>query len=107
MSYDVWLEIDTGGDEAAAIDTGWNYTSNCARMWRKAGADLAEFHGKVAGDVATTLRSAIARMERNPDEYISLNPENGWGSYDTVVPALRRLLHQFEEHPKATVRVWR
>lgn len=35
MSYDVYFEIDTGGDESTEV--GWcNYTSNVSGMWSKA-----------------------------------------------------------------------
>jgi hypothetical protein len=47
MSYDIWLEADLGGPEPLHLDS-WNYTSNCAAMWRAAGADLSEFHDRPA-----------------------------------------------------------
>lgn len=106
MSYDVWLEIDTGGPEPVAI-TEWNYTSNCAAMWRHAGADLAEFDGLEGGEAAFLLAPAIARMEIDPEAYQAMNPKNGWGSYRTLVPALKELLTQFRAHPRATVKVSR
>jgi hypothetical protein len=108
MSYDVWLTIDTGGPEPAVVGRdSWGYTSNCAPMWRAAGADLGEFDGKLAGDCARLLRSAIVRMKAIPATFEAMNPENGWGSYKTLVPALERLLKEFELHPLATVRVSR
>jgi hypothetical protein len=109
MSYDVWLEIDTGGPEPARILGAdfWNYTSNCAPMWRAAGANLAEFHGKPAGECSPLLKQAVVDMEQSPEKYEAMNPENGWGSYKTLLPALRELLSMFEAHPRATVGVWR
>lgn len=107
MSYDIWLDADLGGDEPTTVWDCWNYTSNCGRMWRLAGADLAEFHGKRAGDCAPILAAAIADMKANPGKYIPLNPENGWGSYETLVPALERLHEAFARMPDTTVVVWR
>jgi hypothetical protein len=107
MSYDIWLTIDTGGPEPATIWHGWNYTSNCGSMWRAAGADLAEFHDKLAGDCLPNLTAAIAKMRAEPDTFRAMNPPNGWGSYDTLLPRLDELAGAFAEHPRAIVQVWR
>lgn len=108
MSYDIWLEIDTGGPEPAVVGSdSWNYTSNCAEMWREAGANLADFHGQPAVECIPTLRTAIQTMEADPARFEAMNPENGWGSYATLVPRLRVLLEEFEAHPRAIVTVSR
>ncbi len=105
MSYDVSLTIDTGGTELAYVGGGWNYTSNCVPMWRTAGADLNGFHGKPAGDCLPVLEAAIKRMEDDPNTFRVMDPPNGWGSYDTLLPALRELAAQLRAHAKATVEV--
>lgn len=107
MSYSISLTIDTGGPEPALLNTDWNYTSNCGAMWRAAGADLADFDQKTAGECLPILTAAIAELEANPAEYEAMNPPNGWGSYATLVPSLKRLEAQFQAHPKATVWVSR
>lgn len=107
MSYTICLDIDTGGSEPATLDVDWDFTSNCAPMWRHAGADLAKFDGELAGSCVPLLESAIAHMKANPSEYKAMDPLNGWGSYDLLVPALEELVAGFRRHPKATVRVHR
>lgn len=106
MSYDIWLSVDTGSPEPVEVFS-WNYTSNCGRMWRAAGADLAEFHDKPATECSPILRAAISELETNPAKYREMDPPNGWGSYDTLVPALIELAEAMEKHPKTTVQVWR
>lgn len=106
MSYDVYLMIDTGGPEPYTFGD-WNYTSNCAPMWREAGADLAEFHGKLAGECAPILEKAIDVMRREPERFKAMNPPNGWGDYDSVIDRLVYLVEMLEAHPKATVVVSR
>ncbi len=106
MSFDVWLEIDTGGDEPAQVVDDLNMTSNVAPMWRRAGADLAEFDGRAAGDVLPMLQAAIAAMEADPETYRAMNPPNRWGDFDSCLSFLRRLRQEFTSHPKTTVRVW-
>lgn len=106
MSYDVWLEISTGGPEPVEVKgTDRNMTSNVAPMWRKAGADLAEFAGRTAGEVLPVLEAAIRAMVDNPADYEPLNPANGWGSYDTCLRFLNELRADFERHPRATIHV--
>ena len=106
MSYDISLTADLGGSEPLRLGDGWNYTSNMAPAWRAAGADLAGFDGKEAGECITILRGAILSMEGDPDYYRTFDSPNGWGTYDTLLPALRDLLTMFESAPKATVGVW-
>lgn len=108
MSYDIYLTVDTGGEEFALLgDLDWNYTSNCGPMWRAAGADLAEFDGKPAGDCLPVLVDAIAEMRDNGAKYEAMNPPNGWGAYESLLPALHELAEASEKHPKAIVRVSR
>jgi hypothetical protein len=118
MSYDINLETTPVEEECHHCDgtgrvtssdelTWWNYTSNCAGMWRKAGADLAAFHGKPASECTPSLKSAIEAMENDPETFRAMNPANGWGSYDSLLEALKTLLKDFQEHPDAIVRVSR
>lgn len=106
MSYDVSLTTSAGGDEYAEL-TWRNMTSNVARMWRHAGADLAEFHGKQASAMQLMLRTAVAAMEADPDTYRAMNPANGWGNYETCLGFLRGLVEDFTAYPDATVVVSR
>lgn len=106
MSYDVWLEIDTGGPEPLCHGS-WNYTSNMSTAWREAGADLAEFHGKPAGEVLPALDAAVALMRTDPARFRAFDSPNGWGTHETLVPALQSLADLFRKHPKMIVRVWR
>ena len=107
MSYSIWLEVDTGGPEPAQVGTDWNYTGNCARMWEAAGANLAEFDGKLADECLPVLQAAIDELRANPGYYTAMNPPNGWGSYDSLVPTLEALAATFALHPLAKVRVTR
>jgi len=107
VSYEIGLTIDTGGPEHALLDFDWNFTSNVAPMWRHAGADLASFEGRTAGDCLAVLDSAIAHMKANPSVYRAMDPPNEWGSYADLVPALDRLAGGFRANPRATVWVHR
>jgi hypothetical protein len=109
MSYDVYLLEDpcpTCG-HTKGYDFNWNYTSNCSGMWREAGVDLASFDGRQVSACVVELAVAIQTLEREPERFIAMNPANGWGSYESLVPALKQLLRAFEEHLTAKVEVSR
>lgn len=106
MSYDVWLEINTGGPSPALITgTDRNYTCNIQPMLQLAGVDLPSLDGRPASDVAPIIRAALAEMCNNPEPYVTLNPSNGWGSSDGCVEFLAHIAASAELHPKATMRV--
>ena len=109
MSYDIYLTfpVDAGGPIEEHQLFWWNYTSNCACMWRKAGADLAKFEGLKAESCIIPLNIAIDEIEANRAEYEKLNPANGWGSVESLLPALRELRDAMRQYPKATVSVSR
>lgn len=106
MSYNVWLEADLGGPEMTRITyDSWNYTSNCAPMWRAAGLDLGECYGLDAGVVAESIGAALVVLRQDPAQFKAMNPVGGWGSYDTAVPALEELMAMCNSAPKAIVKV--
>jgi hypothetical protein len=107
VSYDIQLVIDTGGPEPAPIGHGWNYTANCAPMWRAAGIDFAAISGSTVYMVTPDLECAIETLKAAPERFRTMDPPNGWGSYDTLLPALEELLAEWKRHPMATVEVSR
>jgi len=94
MSYDVWYEVEVDGEWVAASE-GHNYTSNVSCMWREAGCDLAEFHGRPVTEFAQPLADAIETMKADPERFRAMNPPNGWGDMDSCVDNfLRPLLRE-------------
>jgi hypothetical protein len=106
VSYDVSVTLDAGGDEPIHVGD-WNYTSNMAGAWREAGAQIHEWEGKRAGDCAAQLADALAVMVRDPARFRAFDAENGWGSYETLVPSLTKLLRILRMAPDAIVSVSR
>lgn len=106
MSYDITLEIDTGGEFLAEVCEVGNHTYNTSQMFFKAlGIGLTELSGRNAGETIELLERAVKHMEENADEYTPLNPPNGWGSYDTALTYLNRILTACRKHPKSTISV--
>ena len=86
-----------------------NYTHNCGRMAGQAGLYELVWHPDRIGvtkasQVIAPLKDGIEFMRANPEKFIALNPENGWGSYDTFLPWLERYLQACIEYPDADVK---
>ncbi|MFE5582529.1 hypothetical protein [Kitasatospora sp. NPDC056531] len=106
MSYDIYLEIDTGSDCLTTVVEVGNYTSNVSPMWTRAlGEPLRELDGQNAGHAVALLDTAISAMQAAPAEYREMNPANGWGRYEGALDYLKRLRAACAEHPKTTIRV--
>lgn len=86
-----------------------NYTSNINPM-----IPTAEYHATIgrayqdgikASELIAPLTSMVSKMADTPDACRALNPANGWGDYDRLMPLLRALLAACAENPDARVRI--
>lgn len=112
MSYDGYLQVDTGFEHPVTVIELGNMTSNVAPMWghalEMAGEDirLSDTEGRRAADVLPLLRAAVQHMEDNPDTYRAMNPASGWGDYESALAYLRNVAEQCAAHPKTTLHWW-
>lgn len=60
-----------------------------------------------AKQLIAPLREGLARMQADPERCKKFNPANGWGDYEGLLSFVRNYLAACQEHPDATVRVWR
>ncbi len=103
MSYDIYLQINTGKGERTVVEIG-NYTSNIAPMYYKAfDKDWKFINGMRAGDAFDHILQAYKNMIGNPEEYRELNPSNGWGDYEGARDFLRKLLEECGENPECKI----
>ena len=114
MSYDCYMQIDTGGEYPATVAEMGNYTSNCSPMWRKAISEatkrncgLGDLEGKTGAELIPILEAAVSHMRHpaNRADYTALNPTNGWGEYASAAKYLEGILTACREHPKAFLHV--
>ncbi len=115
MSHDVYGRIDTGNGEYATAFEAGNYTSNCSPMWAaaisgtfdKPQTRLADLEGKTCAECAEILAFAIGHMDNdlNRARYEELNPENGWGSFESAREYLRKIFRECQKHPLAYLHV--
>lgn len=122
MSYDIDLEIDTGGPEQHIV-AEFNITYNVEAMLRRAldtwvgnqfpntKSEVRTFQdldGWKAGGAYLPLLTAYYFLtdSNNETELRSLEPSNNWGTLEHLVTFLDRLLETLKAHPKTTLNVY-
>ena len=101
----------------------WNYTHNCNQMisavveemgyelkthWLigHMGKSWFEVLDNMSGkDGAKFLREIVMRLEAHPERFSAMNPPNGWGSYETLLPLLHAMKTASYKNPGASWRV--
>lgn len=110
LDFSLYIDIDTGGKQLHRVYLyDGNYTHNVTPMWRKCfvyGA-LYNSDGNHAGAIIDCLRGGYELMQANPQEYLQLNPSNGFGDYQSALKFLGEVLAACEKHPKAIIEVQR
>ena len=108
MIWDVWMEIDAGGENPAEVAECGNMTWNVSPMYY----DALELEHGIRGldgmdgqSALKHLNKAISKMVRNAEKYRVMNPENGWGNYDSALHFLEVIRNSCVKNPKAILRV--
>ena len=102
MSLDVTLVMKTPVFSA-------NITHNLALMAKQAGIYEALWgaEGVRAEDLAHKLDRAIDKLKKDPEYFKKFSPQNGWGSYETLLEFLEQYLEACLKNPDAEVEVCR
>jgi hypothetical protein len=58
---------------------------------------------KKAKDLIPLLEAGLQKLKADPDKFRSLNPPNGWGSYEGLVAFVEEYLEACRRWPEATV----
>lgn len=105
MSWDCYMEIDTGGKEPATVADVRNVTYNNSKIFSLLGVHPDELRGKIGRIAEPLVRKALALSYEIEAEIKPLEPSNNWGGVDDVRDFLQKLLMACQAHPKATVRI--
>ena len=71
-------------------------------MWRPEEMDIT-----LASQMIHPLRCGIAVLKHDKEKLEKMNPENGYGSYDSLLRVAEKYLAACEENPNATVEACR
>lgn len=107
MSLDVSLKGISG---EVVYDA--NITHNLNTMAMEAGIYHAlwrpeEIKASRAKDIIMPLTKGLLSLLKEPDVYKKYNPENGWGTYETLVDFTRLYLEACIEYPYAQILISR
>jgi len=70
----------------------WNYTHNTNRMIRDIDPDWWDsLDGLSGAEGSALLGKIITGLESDPERFRAMNPENGWGDYDSLLGVLREM----------------
>jgi hypothetical protein len=107
MSLDLWMESPSCPtcDHRNKTES-FNQTYNVGSMWRLVfpGEKLVEIDGMPGKRSLKKLDKMLKELCVDPDKFQALNPENGWGSYDTFLSFIVNLANLARENPKW---IWR
>lgn len=108
MSWDINLYTELDGEIIDIPGTDFNYTHNINQMIREAGfSDWPyEVDGWDAQDLGIALAKSLEELTRDPKRFRAMNPKNGWGDYDTLVPVLQQIRELCAKYPSAKVHMW-
>ncbi len=122
MSWNAYLIAETLDGHGFAV-ADFNYTHNCNRMaahvLRTHGQDVAHawfdgdregtqwwmaLDGMTGKESLVFFDTIIGGLVEAPALFREMNPENGWGDYDSFLARLAQMQNVAAEHPSAT---WR
>lgn len=99
MSWDVYVRTIDEGDLYER-----NVTYNNSRIFAKAlGCPFRDLDHKIGRTMLPRLNKAIADLTQHREEYLPLEPANGWGGIDDVLAVLRGIREACEDYPAATI----
>lgn len=134
MSLDVYLSVEApqvvkasasftreGGSvvaqgrqyEIRSTEVFWyNITHNLGKMAREAGIYEALWRPEEIGitkasQLIEPLQAGLIMLQAEPERFTTLNPENGWGSYEGLVDFVVEYLNACLRYPDADVSVSR
>lgn len=85
----------------------WSCTYNLNSMLRGAGLDdIRALRGQKGEQIAATLRPVLATLRAEPERFRAMNPSNGWGDYDGLVPVIAEIVEACEKNPSAVMGGW-
>lgn len=107
MSLDVWL---TATQPVMVFDG--NITHNLNTMAMAAGIYEAIWRPEELGigyahQLSKYLETGLTALRADPEYFQTMNPENGWGSYETLVGFVEKYLDACREYPNAEIGVSR
>jgi hypothetical protein len=105
------VRVEADNSETCEVFSA-NCTHNLSRMAQEAGIRDAVWAPELNGieraeHLIDPVKRGIETLEGDPERFKAFNPENGWGTYESLLEFLRSILDAALRWPEASVHVWR
>lgn len=101
MSWDAGFYVTADGHSVHFRD--WNYTHNCNRMANEVLGGEASWWQALDGSDgvlgSNLLGIVLMAFDADPDHFRALNPDNGWGDFDSFRSTLREMYETSRKFP--------
>jgi hypothetical protein len=111
MSYDIYLQYDVcdkcgqGQEIDVRYDSPtYNYGAMIREADKLAGGDGCSFgaiHNRPGKETAKWFSMILKQLYENEDKIKPLEPDNGWGTFETLKEIFQYYRNMSEEHPNA------
>lgn len=103
MGLDLWMtsQVCPTCERSESTDSH-HITYNLSPMWSVIFPNdkhMVDIDGMTGRNSVPRLTVALQRLMDSPDEFIPLNPSNGWGSYEGFKQYIRTLLALAHRYP--------
>ena len=90
-------------------EIGWNYTYNVSPMWREVFPDtkMINIDGMTCQESLPKLEKFRDALKADPEKFKKMNPDNGWGDYDSFLKAIEELIIYENTYPDCIWDSWR
>lgn len=108
MTYDISFKAKLDGTEQwVYVGDDWiNHTANTAAMIKEVcGSYPSDWNGKNGAELTPILESGTTELRCYSQKYRQFEPMNGWGSVESTLDFLDRILKNCKSYPTAVIEV--
>jgi len=109
LDIDLGMYLDTGDKDLYYVELySANITHNLGKMAGLVGLYDCLWHpdkNTTANDLIKPLVTGLHKLKTSPEYYKDYEPDNGWGTYESLIDFLEKLLKNCIKHNKALISV--
>jgi hypothetical protein len=106
MSFDLDIETQDVDGNTVVHEVVCGHTYNLVPMWRMAlrFESSSDLNGRICRELVPSLDQGLLHILNNEQDYLALNPENGWGDFEGFFEIFVRFARMCHRYPSGIVR---